>query len=94
MTKRRQSFIDNFTNWDMYGKPITLSFNGEEEFKTGIGGLLTLITYIFVGVYFLVGFIKVAQNQIDVIVEEITYTGIDTVPINPYEIGFRSAIGI
>jgi hypothetical protein len=43
MRKRRESFITHFTDWDMYGKPITLSINGEEEFKTGIGGLLSLL---------------------------------------------------
>jgi hypothetical protein len=49
---------------------------------------------MLIGVYFLVGFVKVTQSQIDVIQQEITYTGIDTLPINPYDLGFRSAIGI
>ena len=72
MKKRRQSFVDNFTNWDMYGKAITLSFNGEEEFKTGTGGILSVLTYLLIGIYFFVGFARVVNKQIDMISQEIT----------------------
>ena len=42
---------DKFTkycvNLDLYGKPVSLTFQGKEKYKTTFGAMLTLLVSIF-----------------------------------------------
>ena len=40
-----------FLEMDMYGHPIRVTYRGSDAYKTRLGALLTLLTYILMIVY-------------------------------------------
>lgn len=49
--KKSRSIINFITKLDVYGKPISLSYEGSETFQTGYGGLATIATFIVLLTY-------------------------------------------
>lgn len=39
--------LDYLKRFDMYGRPIGVSYEGEATYKTRVGSLMTLVTYVF-----------------------------------------------
>jgi hypothetical protein len=49
--KKSRSIINFITKLDVYGKPISLSYEGSETYQTGYGGLATIATFIVLLTY-------------------------------------------
>ena len=45
MTKRLYKLL---VNQDVYGTPIGVHYKGQDSFKTGLGALCTLATYVLI----------------------------------------------
>ena len=52
--------MNRVSSFDMYGKPILLSFKGNDYFKTFVGGVMSIISQMIIGAYLLVNFVPVA----------------------------------
>jgi hypothetical protein len=57
--KKRKFFVfklisgvyDYFVSWDMYGQPVTLTYNGSDVFQTFPGAVLSIFSRVFITVY-------------------------------------------
>ena len=58
----RRDFKNIVADLDMYGKPILLSFKGNDHFKTFVGGLMSIISQLIIGVYLFINLVPVVQN--------------------------------
>ena len=50
-TKITSGVSSAIRNQDVYGKPVTFNFNGQETFKTVPGGLLSMVAIVFIMAY-------------------------------------------
>ncbi len=48
----RKQLWDCLKNRDMYGEPIQLTFEGDGAFKTGVGGLVSIVLIVILTAYF------------------------------------------
>ena len=53
-----------FKSWDMFGHPVGLSIQGEEEFKTYYGSIATLLLTIYMLFVLYVAFEPIAKNKV------------------------------
>jgi|LakMenE01Jun11ns_1017448.scaffolds.fasta_scaffold7927904_1 hypothetical protein len=58
------SFLNFIKKRDHYGAPITLTFDGEDTFKTLRGGVLTILVNIYLLVYVISQFRPVMTGRI------------------------------
>ena len=45
--KTDRHIADKFLNFDLYGKPVSLTFQGNEKFRTSVGAVITIMVSIF-----------------------------------------------
>ncbi len=48
---------------DIYGAPVTLTYQKNSTFKSSFGGLLTIASITFVGIYFLLLLVEVLDRS-------------------------------
>ena len=48
---------------DIYGHQMQLNYAGKEAFKTSFGGSMTLLTRLFLAIYFIVQFLTVINKD-------------------------------
>lgn len=55
--KRARSFVDNnLKQFDQFGYPVALTFEGEQQYKTRYGGVVSLMIYFVAAMYSLIRF--------------------------------------
>ena len=54
---------NKFKQADIFGRPVRLTFKGQDTFKTAIGGLLTVLMVILSILYFSFGMLSLYQQQ-------------------------------
>lgn len=52
---------NRFYNLDMYGRPVSLTFHGEEKFKTPVGVVLTISLVLFLCLFIAYNLAKLNQ---------------------------------
>ena len=77
MKHKKTSFTKKFSNLDMFGTPIMLTFQGENKFKTAIGAFLTLACIITIGGFAISGLLQVAHNKMVSFSSETYYKNTD-----------------
>ena len=54
MAKKKQCgriLSNSIKSLDVYGMPINLTFKGDSTYKTFIGGWLSIVSYLFLGLF-------------------------------------------
>lgn len=60
--KKNSSFLKFI---DLFGRGVNLRFQGEDKFKTACGGVATLVCFLVLFVYFLIGIFEVHKGKLD-----------------------------
>ena len=65
---------DKCTNFDVYGKPISLTFQGNDKFKTRIGATMTFLVFFLLlsfGMFRAQSFLRnELKNNVQIVVHE------------------------
>jgi hypothetical protein len=59
------SFLDFITSRDFFGKPISLTYKGEDKFRTLRGGIMSILVCIGILYYTVDSFVPVFNNKIE-----------------------------
>ena len=90
--KTWHSFLDWLKSYDQFGKPVGLTIDGEDVFKTLQGGIVSVGFMAYILYLFIIAFIPVFLGEIDSSQTQVIYYDTST-PFDPFTYGFKFAVG-
>jgi len=87
------SFASKIKEYDQFGKPVSLTFEGEDTFKTVFGGAVSLLLWCMVFVFFYIKSVEFfGKTDPEVNKQEVHISLIDSEEINLMEHNFMFSI--
>jgi hypothetical protein len=75
---------------DIYGRPVRLTLNGFDTYKTPFGGMMTILSIILLGTYFLTQFVILADSKSNLRLVELEddhlKTNLEGIHIQPHQV--------
>ena len=94
-TRFRRAFLDNLSRLDMFGKQITLTFQGNDKFQTPVGAFFSIICGLLIFSYAVKGLQQYLQGTILSLNTQSLFTDLSTgLSFDPSQYGFKLAVGI
>ena len=93
--KHKDEYLERFKWWDSYGEPISLTYKGEESYKTIPGAIISYIVTIILILYAVQqGYLFITRGA-PTVTMTVNYLNLNkTQPIRPIDYGFDFAIGL
>ena len=91
----KKQMKEQFKSLDLFGQQVSLTWNGEDQYKTSIGASLSTIIWIIMIAYTVMRFTEMVQRDSPSIAKfSLIKTAEQDQPFNPQKSGFDFAFGL